>query len=105
MKLATVCIEVGCAALTTAGARCDLHQREYGRLHPRGNTTRRGYGYEWQQKSRAVIERDAGWCYLCGQYGADTADHVIPKALGGTDDLDNLRASHVACNSRKGARL
>lgn len=44
-------------------------------------------------------------CWLCGQPGADQADHVVPVAAGGTDTLDNLRPAHAHCNKRKGARV
>lgn len=37
-------------------------------------------------------------CHLCGKDGADSADHVRPRSAGGTDDLDNLRPAHSACN-------
>lgn len=42
-------------------------------------------------------------CHLCGRPGATTIDHIIPRALGGTDDLDNLRPAHHRCNSARGA--
>jgi 5-methylcytosine-specific restriction endonuclease McrA len=41
-------------------------------------------------------------CHLCGQTGATTADHVIPRSKGGSDALDNLRPAHHACNSARG---
>ncbi|MFL0579168.1 HNH endonuclease [Dietzia sp. 179-F 9C3 NHS] len=41
-------------------------------------------------------------CHLCGAPGATTADHVVPRALGGPDTLDNLRPAHAACNSSRG---
>ena len=31
-----------------------------------------------------------------------TVDHVVAKARGGTDDLDNLTAACAPCNTRKG---
>lgn len=52
----------------------------------------------------AVIERDGGWCHLCGRPGATTADHLVPWAHGGTDDMDNLAAAHIDCNRRRGDR-
>ena len=54
-----------------------------------------------------IIRRDGGVCHLCGGPGADSADHLIPRALGGTDDDDNLAAVHhkagPRCNIRRGA--
>ncbi|MGB3604228.1 MAG: HNH endonuclease [Gordonia sp. (in: high G+C Gram-positive bacteria)] len=41
-------------------------------------------------------------CHICGLPGADSADHVIPRSLGGPDTLDNLRPAHLACNQRRG---
>lgn len=52
-----------------------------------------------------VLERDGGVCHVCHVDGATSVDHLIPAHLGGTDDLANLAAAHVSCNSRKGARL
>lgn len=43
-------------------------------------------------------------CHLCGKPGADSADHVIPYAEGGGDDVANLRPAHKACNSKRGTR-
>ncbi len=52
-----------------------------------------------------VLRRDGGICHICGQPGADTADHLIPVADGGTDDMGNLAAAHhTPCNVRRGAR-
>ena len=33
-----------------------------------------------------------------------TVDHVVPRAGGGTDHLDNLQLLCGACNSLKGTR-
>lgn len=42
-------------------------------------------------------------CHLCGHAGASTADHLIPRSLGGDNSLANLRPAHVSCNSARGA--
>lgn len=54
----------------------------------------------------AIVMRDGGACYICGQ-GQDALDpweveHVKPKALGGSDELDNLALAHRSCNRAKG---
>ena len=36
---------------------------------------------------------------------AFVVDHVIPLAQGGSDSLDNKRASHRQCNRAKSDRL
>jgi hypothetical protein len=33
-----------------------------------------------------------------------SADHIVPKLYGGSDDADNLRPSCRSCNSIKGTR-
>lgn len=40
-------------------------------------------------------------CHLCGRLGANSADHVIPRARGGSDALENLRPAHRRCNSAR----
>lgn len=40
-------------------------------------------------------------CHLCGRPGADTVDHLVPRAAGGDDSMDNLRPAHQRCNSMR----
>lgn len=58
-----------------------------------------------QAKSRECLSAKGRTCWLCGQGGADTADHRTPRAKGGTDDLANLMPAHRGCNSRRGMAL
>ena len=60
-------------------------------------------GRSWEALRQAVLERDNYTCVYDGA-PATTVDHVIPKASGGTDDEDNLVASCLPCNARKGAK-
>ena len=64
---------------------------------------------------RARIARDKPACHICGQ-AIDYAlphldpmsfvvDHVTPLAKGGPDTLDNKKAAHRDCNSKKRARI
>lgn len=50
-----------------------------------------------------VLQRDGYTCNYCGNE-ATTADHVVPVANGGTDDVSNLVAACVSCNSSKGKK-
>lgn len=83
----------------TAGRRCATCERAYNQQ--RGTTTARGLGYAYQQKRPRILARDHGICWLCGEPGADTLDHVVSRARGGGDDDANLRAAHLRCNSAK----
>lgn len=53
-----------------------------------------------------VFKRDQFACVYCGRTPPDVtleADHLIPRAEGGTDDLDNLVTACWDCNRGKGA--
>jgi 5-methylcytosine-specific restriction protein A len=80
--------------------------RERGR--DRKTTAERGYGASWQRLAKEVVTAQP-WCTYCGTEGDPsnplTADHFIPKALGGTDDRDNLVTACRRCNSAKRDRL
>jgi 5-methylcytosine-specific restriction protein A len=104
-RAARPCRQPGCPALIRTGARCPDHQRPEDLLREqrRGTSVQRGYSYRWQQVSAYVIRRDDGRCHYCGAE-ATTADHVIPKYRGGTDEPSNLVAACRPCNSAKGKR-
>lgn len=53
-----------------------------------------------------VLRRDNHACRYCGATAPDaklTVDHILPVALGGTDDPGNLVAACVDCNAGKAA--
>jgi hypothetical protein len=62
-----------------------------------------------------IGDRDNWECWICENYvdpaavvgsaNAASMDHVVPKALGGTSDADNLRLAHRRCNSNRGNKL
>ena len=74
----------------------------------RRNTTTR-------DRMRATIARTRAACHICGQPidytlphldpRAFVIDHVVPLHKGGTDTLDNVKAAHRECNSKKRARI
>lgn len=103
---------VACAKAKRLG---DTEARE--RLRARRNRSsdkRRAAGWKSGQKGRwiGICQRDGWVCWICNRgidpalrhpdRQAGTADHVIPLALGGSDEDDNLRAAHLTCNSRRG---
>jgi hypothetical protein len=54
-----------------------------------------------------VFKRDAFICQYCGATPPGAllhADHVVPIAEGGLDDIDNLITACADCNLGKGAR-
>lgn len=51
-----------------------------------------------------VLRRDHFRCYYCGIAAIDSPlaiDHVVPRALGGRDELENLVAACRDCNIGK----
>lgn len=59
------------------------------------------------KRMRTRILEESNVCWLCGQPGADTVDHIVPLSVA--PDLGevaaNMAPAHRSCNSRKGARL
>ncbi len=65
-----------------------------------------GSTHAWRVVRRQVLVRDGYRCLIKGPnctIVATTADHVIPKSQGGTDDPANLRAACGPCNQSRGA--
>jgi 5-methylcytosine-specific restriction endonuclease McrA len=53
----------------------------------------------------AIMARDGYTCQYCGKKGKDlTLDHVIPRERGGGHTWENLVASCIECNNKKGNR-
>ena len=57
----------------------------------------------WKRQRLIVLKRDCYTCAYCGE-PANEVDHIQPRVIGGTDDLDNLVAACRRCNSSKGKR-
>lgn len=73
-------------------------------------------GSYWIERAArlAIYERDNWTCHLCNEpvdFEAPctsnrypSLDHLVPRSKGGTDEPDNLRTCHRACNSRRGVK-
>ena len=67
-------------------------------LSSNGSTAR------WRKIREMVIRRDQSTCQLCGMEG-NHVDHIVPRRLGGTDELNNLQLLCSNCNLSKGGRF
>lgn len=66
-----------------------------------------------RERLTALLARDGDLCWHCGNKmrlgpphnigKAVTIEHYLPKAMGGTSALENLRLCHVRCNRHLGA--
>lgn len=93
---ARLCIT--CGAVVHNASYCTEHQprRPSG---PSGRTGGMGMpGWRWQQIRQAVLARDGGRCQLCGDT-ATQIDHIVPRAAGGANGMDNLRSLCARCHA------
>ena len=62
--------------------------------------------HAWSRREQPfVFGRDGRVCRYCGRADRPLSlDHILPRALGGGDDAENLVVACIPCNSRKGAR-
>ena len=68
----------------------------------RASASQRGYGARWRRLRLLVLHR-APLCRECGRAATDV-DHILPRRMGGTDDMANLQPLCHSCHSRKTAR-
>lgn len=72
------------------------------------NQTEAGYGRRaWRLARQERLAIDNWACQDCGRIvtGREAhVDHVVPKAKGGSDLMDNLRTLCRSCHSRKTVR-
>lgn len=61
-------------------------------------------GRKAQEYVRLTLATYGNVCWLCGLPGSTTADHVIPRSLGGaTYDINNLGPAHKRCGATTAA--
>lgn len=92
-RAGAVCNIPGCPNDAVDGSRCPDHKPKAWATSNRRQRIGKS-GWKLQAEAKYVIARDGGICHVCGRPGADEADHLIPIAEGGSDDLTNKAAIH-----------
>ncbi len=103
----TPCQHRGCGMLVRGSGYCAEHrglrQRAVPlRERPRGSSAERGYGAAWRRLRGLILAREP-LCRSCGR-PAQEVDHIVPRALGGSDRRENLQALCSSCHSAKTLR-
>lgn len=103
-----------CGRLTRNASRCDPHQAQWQqrRDQQRGSAHQRGYTQAWRTAAATAVATHRAahgqWCpgwQIAPHEASDlTADHITPKAAGGTDEPSNVQVLCRSCNSRKHAQ-
>lgn len=71
-------------------------------IKSKSSTTRRSLP---KATRRYLLDQSGSKCAACSRECCSPhIDHILPVALGGTDELDNLQVLCAACNLHKGAR-
>ena len=103
----SICRHPGCNRLIDISGFCGKHQGDavgWFRTSTR-SASQRGYGSYWRKLRASVIQRDMSLCQECLRHGrfvtGNDVDHIVPKALGGSDDMDNLQTLCRACHKQK----
>ena len=75
--------------------------------HGRGSRHERGYGSGWDKLRLRILDRDKWLCQCPDCLGgikrvreAHEVDHIVPKARGGDDAPENLRAVNRDCHRK-----
>jgi len=99
-RMATPCSAPGCPRASVVHGRCAAHQPAP-RRDRRGSAATRGYGHSWRKVRDAYLARFP-YCKECGELATDV-DHIVARAVGGTDDESNLESLCHRDHSRKTA--
>ena len=84
--------------------RCPICDKDFLARHGRRRYCERCKKTSMVYLHALLVERDGNRCHICHKRVAGrerSADHLIPRSQGGSDDPINLRLAHRRCNSRR----
>ena len=88
-----------CGSAYRNACKCTAKREAIGRP----SAAKRGYDRHWRKLRIFIINREP-ICRICREQLTQEIDHIIRKADGGTDDLENLQGLCRECHSNKTAR-
>ena len=97
-----LCARPGCGRLVSNTEPCPLHGKRPWQ-HNRPTASERGYGLAWR-RLRAQVLAEEPVCRYCGWAPSTQADHIVPRARGGSDDRSNIAGSCKRCHESKSGR-
>ena len=94
-----MCSQPCCYSLVGPGRPCPMHPPRKPWDHKGASRQARGLGAEHDAMRKRVMAEERN-CWRCGGAGLldDQADHVRPRARGGTNERSNYRRAHRRCN-------
>ena len=90
-----------CSGRATHGRYCADHAHLGRRRDDRPSAARRGYDRKWRRIRAAFIKANP-YCAVCGA-PTEEVDHIIPRAVGGSNDWSNLQPLCKIHHSQKTA--
>lgn len=108
----------GCASKFTTAAKLRLYCSSDCREWQRQQRKRDRHDDWSNQRSGSLKARvylnSNGECGICAEHidsrltypdpMSMSIDHIIPRSQGGSHKIDNLRAAHLLCNAKRGAK-
>lgn len=77
----------------------------YPRIYTRYHRLKANGGSHTTEQWLRVLVQQGYRCACCQQVKPLTKDHIIPVALGGSDNISNIQALCQSCNASKGTKI
>lgn len=94
------CIRRDCYEVSLQRGRCLKHYKEDEETNFSHSTRKKRLPKDWRTRTKHVMKRDKGICYLCGRK-AEQVDHIKP---GDDHSFKNLAAICEDCHRKKTAK-
>lgn len=61
--------------------------------------------YNYRKHRKVLLEKSNNKCILCDNRENLAIDHIVPKCVGGSNKIENLRILCTTCNNREYQKL